>query len=207
VNFIEVKKYDLPDFQILSEQEYPDFRYFIWKPDRYYLILGSSNKAETSLIVENVLNDQIPVYKRPSGGESVLLGPDTLVLSTLIHTQKLEDPPKHFHDCNIRIMNALTEMGVKNISQKGISDIAIGNKKIAGSSIYRKTNIVFYHAVLNVAESPEKLEKYLAMPSKQPDYRQNRPHHEFVTSLKAEGYDFGEQFPLILERMLNHSAP
>lgn len=200
---IEVKRYDLPDFHILDLPDYPDFKFNIWKPDGFYLVLGSSNQVEKSLNIENVLSDNIPVYKRPSGGESVVLSPKTLVLSTLIHTEKLEDPPKHFHACNQRIINALTQFGIKNLAEKGISDIAIGNKKIAGSSIYRKTNIVFFHAVLNVAEDTSVMEKYLQMPAKQPDYRLNRSHSEFVTSLKNEGYDFGDNFPDRLSAILN----
>lgn len=187
---LEVKKYDLIDIELLTKQHLPDLQFFVWQPDRVYIVLGSSNKAEESLQIDQVLRDKAEVLKRPSGGESVLLTPRTLVLSTLIRTEKLEDPPSHFRAVNSKIISLLEEKGVRNLSQKGISDIAIGNKKILGSSIYRRTNLVFYHAVLNVSESTSMMERYLAHPKKQPDYRLDRKHHDFVTSLKAEGYSF-----------------
>ena len=154
------------------------------------MVLGSSNKAEISIDLDNIISDKVEVYKRPSGGESVILTPKTLVLATLIHTKKLEDPPRHFRAINGKIISTLQSLGVEHLSQKGISDISIGEKKILGSSIYRRTNIVFYHAVLNVSETTELMERYLLHPQKQPDYRNNRRHRDFVTSLHAEGYAF-----------------
>jgi len=200
---IEVKKYNLPDIEILHQQSLADLEFFVWKPDKTYLILGSSNKAETSLIAENVIADNVEVYKRPSGGESVVLSPKTLVLATIIRTKGLEDPPKHFLKANNKIINSLSHFGVKNLKQKGISDIAIGEKKIAGSSIYRKTNIVFFHCVLNVSEDTAIMEKYLLFPQKQPDYRLNRSHTDFVTSLDREGYHFDTHFEEKLRILLN----
>jgi len=187
---LEVKKYDLVDIELLTKQHLADLKFFVWQPDRVYIVLGSSNKMEDSLQIDHVLHDKAAVLKRPSGGESVLLTPQTIVLATLIHTQKLEDPPSHFRAINSKIISILEAKGVHNLSHKGISDIAIGNKKILGSSIYRRTNLVFYHAVLNVSESTSLMERYLTHPKKQPDYRLDRKHHDFVTSLKAEGYHF-----------------
>jgi lipoate-protein ligase A len=49
---------------------------------------------------------------------------------------------------------------------------------------------LIYQAVLNVSEDPILFEKYLRHPRREPDYRSGRSHSEFVTSLKAEGYNF-----------------
>jgi lipoate-protein ligase A len=185
---IKIHEYDLPDISILQDEEWPDYQFFTWIPDSLYLILGQSNKAETSLKLDNVVQDKVKVYKRPSGGESVILSPNTLVISTIIRSEKLENPGKYFDTANRRIIAALGSFGIKNLNQKGISDIAIGDKKILGSSIYRKTNKVFYHAVLNVSEDPRLMEKYLSHPGKEPDYRKGRKHSEFVSSVFGEGY-------------------
>ncbi|PLW94333.1 MAG: hypothetical protein C0591_13050, partial [Marinilabiliales bacterium] len=68
--------------------------------------------------------------------------------------------------------------------------ISIGVKKILGSSIYRKQQTLFYHAVLNISEPVENISLYLKHPKKEPDYRLGRNHEEFFTSLKNEGYSF-----------------
>ncbi|MBT4409253.1 MAG: hypothetical protein HN936_05775 [Bacteroidetes bacterium] len=184
---IEVLSYDLPDSCLIQVDADANGWHF-WQPDEKYLVLGQSNKAERSLIVDQVLADNVRVYKRPSGGESVILSPKTLVISVRLLSGKLENPQIYFRRINSVIINALKETGVKDISYKGISDITIGEKKILGSSIYRKKNMVFYHAVLNVSENILLISKYLQHPPKEPDYRQGRDHADFVTSLHEAGY-------------------
>lgn len=184
---ITVKKYDLPDFDIMERQD--DFTVKVWRPDQTCLVLGQSNHPDTSLVVEQVLEDQIPVYKRPSGGETVILTPNMLVISVVFRVPTLQNPKPYFVKVNSGIISALEKQGVTGLNQKGISDIAIYDKKILGSSIYRTTEKMFYHAVLNISESIDTISKYIAHPAKEPDYRQGRSHKEFVTSLEEAGYE------------------
>lgn len=187
---IEIKKYDLPDFSIY-ESDKNTFR--IWQPEETYVILGTSNKPEDALNEENILHDHIPVYKRPSGGQSVVLTINTLVISVLKIESELKAPKIFFQQINSLIISAFEEIGVKNLSHKGISDIAIGEKKILGSSIYRNKEKNFYHAVLNISESTDLFERYLKHPVKEPDYRKGRKHKEFVISLKDSGNCFDHE--------------
>jgi lipoate-protein ligase A len=64
----------------------------------------------------------------------------------------------------------------------------MGDKKILGSSLYRNASQVLYHQVLLVDAPLEPMMRYLRHPSREPDYRQGRPHHDFVVSLRGEGY-------------------
>jgi len=183
----EVQKYTLPDLDIIDSDS--EVSLCVWRPDRAYLVLGQSNKAETSLDMEAVLADGVAVMKRPSGGETVILTPNTIVIAISFTTETLKNPKEYFHKINDSIIAVLAENGIQNLLQKGISDIAIGEKKILGSSIYRRPNRVFYHAVLNVAEEISIIARYIRHPSREPDYRKGRSHSEFVTSIKAERYD------------------
>lgn len=141
-----------------------------------------------SLFEDKVQADQIPVYKRPSGGESVILTPQTLIISVRLIDPELSNPHVYFKQINSLLIKELSELGIADLSYKGISDIAIGNKKILGSSIYRKRDLVFYHAVLNISESLDQIAYYLAHPQREPDYRKGRNHTDFVTSLHQAGY-------------------
>ena len=185
---IEIKKYDLPDFAIYESNKNT---FYIWQPEETYVVLGTSNKPEESLNEENILAENIPVYKRPSGGQSVVLTPNTLVIAVLKIDSEITAPKIFFQKINALIIEALEQLGVKNLSHKGISDIAIGEKKILGSSMYRNKEKNFYHAVLNISENSDIFEKYLKHPVKEPEYRNGRSHRDFVTSLKSEGYSFG----------------
>ena len=184
---LEVRKYDLPDIDIFYDEENPtDF--FLWVPDDFYVVLGNSNKPYQNLKEKNIRDDDVTVYKRPSGGETVILTPRTLVVSLKVTLEKFSNPSAHFRYFNQKIIEALANLGVQDLYYRGISDIAIGDRKILGSSIYRRRNLLFYHAVLNVSESVDTIDRYIKHPVKEPDYRSGRSHHEFVTSLHAEGY-------------------
>jgi len=160
----------------------------IWVPDGIYLVLGASNKSEKSLHEDLVEKDGIKVFKRPSGGESVVLSPKTLIISIRLFSNKLENPQVYFKKINSLILKSMESLGVRDLKYRGISDLAIGDFKILGSSIYRKKKLVFYHAVLNVSEDISLIAKYLKHPTKEPDYRAGRDHASFVTSLYKAGY-------------------
>lgn len=183
---IDVQKYDLFDYSIFESSK--DYDYCLWHPDDNYIVLGRANKADLALETELVEQDHIKVYKRPSGGETVILTPNTLVISVKVKIGKELNTQKYFREINDKIMDGLSTLGVQDLSMKGISDISIGDKKILGSSIYLRKQTLFYHAVLNINESIDFIAKYLKHPTKEPDYRKGRSHKDFVTSLHLEGY-------------------
>ena len=186
---VEVKSYDLKDYSIFNSEKESDF--LLWQPDKTYIVLGRSNRlAEESVFIEKAKQDKIDIYKRPSGGEAVILSSNTLVISVKLPLNITIKTHQYFVLINDAIIAALSELGVKHLGNKGISDISIGLKKILGSSIYRKQQTLFYHAVLNVSEPIESISRYLKHPKREPDYRLGRDHTEFVTSLKEEGYQF-----------------
>lgn len=186
---LEVGKYNLPDINILGKSDVKSYSLNTWIPDTTYIILGQSNSIEKSVITEKIVKDEVRILKRPSGGESVVLTPNTIVISSVIKTSSFKNPKEYFEKINEKIIQVLRKLGIQDLHHKGISDIAIGEKKILGSSIYRRKDTVFYHAVLNVSETTDFMEKYLTHPNKEPDYRKGREHKDFVTSLSEQGYE------------------
>ena len=167
------------------------------------IVLGQSNLLDQSVYIGRAAVDGVPVYKRPSGGETVALSPGTLVVSILKRGDGLRSPRLYFNAYNEKIMQALRGLGVKNLSANGISDICVGDQKILGSSIYRNKDRVFYHGVLNRAESVDVIERYLKHPLREPVYRDGRSHKDFVTSLAQKGYQFsGEEIRSVLLKEL-----
>ncbi len=160
----------------------------VWYPSVLCVVVGQSGKLERSILLDAVIRDGLPVYRRPSGGEAVLLSPDTLVISAIITETDFRSPLIYFRIFNQLVKESLESLGIHRLEYRGISDIAIGEKKILGSAIYRTQRKIFYHAVLNVAMPNSAIAAYLSHPQKEPDYRRGRPHDQFVTSLHAEGY-------------------
>lgn len=184
---VPVEPYNLPDLSLLKDKE--GFSMMVWQPDRKTLVLGQSNKAETSVFCQQAIADGISIIKRPSGGETVILTPETLVIAIGFSSNRLRNPSVYFVPVNNAIASALNRAGIGSVNRRGISDLALGEKKILGSSIYRTPTRVLYHAVLNVSESPETIARYIRHPAKEPDYRSGRQHADFVTSIRNQGFD------------------
>ncbi len=180
-----VLPYNLPDETLISAA---DTGIMVWQPDKLCVVLGQSNHAETSLNCSQVMEDNCPVIKRNSGGETVLLSPETLVISIAFDTAGFQNPSQYFKRINQAIIDELNQHLDVDLVQRGISDISCDEKKILGSSIYRHRSRVLYHAVLNVAMSVDIIERYIAHPSKEPDYRKGRKHGDFVSSLAELGF-------------------
>jgi lipoate-protein ligase A len=177
--------YNLPDIDLLKKKSN---QFLIWIPDKVYIVLGASNKPADALNMDNVARDNITVLRRPSGGQTVILTPNNVLIAAVFFGNKTMHPKEVFQQINKLIISAIEETGIHNLIMMGISDIAISNKKILGSAIYRSKTALLYHAVLNLGEPASTFERYLKHPSKEPDYRQGRSHTEFVTSLKENGY-------------------
>jgi len=182
---LNIKPYDLPDAAMFNGY---DNGIRLWQPDKTYIILGQSNTPEGSVRIKNVLDDNITVMKRPTGGEAVILTPGMLVITITKETDKFMPSSLFFRETNERIKYTLSLNGVKSLNSKGISDICIGEKKILGSAMHRKANRMVYHAVLNIEEESSIIEKYLLHPKREPEYRSGRSHSMFVTSLQDEGF-------------------
>jgi len=196
---VNTKDYYLPDIQLLDKNTN---QYLTWIPDKTYIVLGASNNAEESLHMENVIEDKVCILKRPSGGQTVILTPNNIMISAVFFDQEKLHPKDIFQHINKLIISAIEKTGIRNLSAMGISDIAIGGKKILGSAIYRNKRALLYHAVLNLGEPASTFERYLKHPSKEPDYRKGRSHSDFVTSLKEKGYANGAHH---MENMLSLS--
>lgn len=109
--------YSLPDADILLPDN--SNRYKIWVPDRIYIVLGRSNNVENALIKENVLQDDLIVMQRPSGGETVILTPSTLVFSIKFPLLKRVDPQILFKTINNSLIEEFISAGVEGVYSKG----------------------------------------------------------------------------------------
>jgi len=181
-----VLPYSLPDLTFFHSRKI-ELDTMCWIPDRRIIVLGRGSQPEQAFFPEQAARRNIPVMRRPSGGETVLLSPHTILIAAVRTGVKLQSPHRFFTEFNQRVISALQSCGVEDLNQKGTSDICIGRKKILGSSIYWHRNRLLYHAVLNVGEPLENIDILLKHPPREPEYRKGRSHSEFVTSLRSAG--------------------
>ena len=91
----------------------------------------------------------------------------------------------YFSLLNASLISALATSwpALGKMAQAGISDIVINNRKVAGTSLFRSRNYLLFQASILVEDQIATVEKYLAHPSKEPDYREGRSHSAFLSCL------------------------
>ena len=161
----------------------------IYEARRIEVVLGRSAKIEEDVVEENCTADGIPISRRRGGGGTVVLSPGTVIISIAGLSNLQYHLREHMNAVNRTIIATLEQLGVDCPVIQGISDIALGNKKILGSSLYRRKDLVLYQGSLLVNSDLTLMDRYLKMPRKQPEYRGGRRHEAFVTSLHNEGYN------------------
>ncbi len=162
--------------------------YRLYEPPTLCAVLGASGKPAQDLLLEHLEADGVPWMKRRGGGGTVILGPGQVVLALVTTVESPFRNREYAAAINSWIVDSLALLGVNGVHPEGISDLAIGEKKIVGTSLYRTRLVLFYQASLLVSNDISVFTRYLAMPTKVPEYRAGRSHEEFCTTIAREGY-------------------
>ena len=72
---------------------------------------------------------------------------------------------------------------------QGISDLAIGGRKVSGNAQRRKRNALLFHGTILYAMESDLIARYLKHPARQPEYRKDRPHGAFLRTIDASPED------------------
>jgi lipoate---protein ligase len=160
----------------------------VYEPASLCAVLGAAGRPELDLLLGNLAADGVPWKKRRGGGGTVVLGPGQVVLALVKEVGSPFRNKEYAAAINSWIVEALENLGVRGAHPEGISDLAIGEKKIVGTSIYRSRLVLFYQASLLVSNDISIFTRYLSFPQKVPEYRRGRSHEDFCTTLAREGY-------------------
>ena len=165
-----------------------DYACEIYEAQRIEVVLGRSSNMEEDVMTDTCAEDGIPVSRRRGGGGTVLLSSGTIILSIAGRSSLQYHLREHMNAVNTIIIDTLKQLDVNPLLIRGTSDITLGMKKILGSSLYRRKDLLLYQGSLLVNPDLNLIKRYLKQPRKQPAYRKYRPHEDFVTSLYNEGY-------------------
>jgi lipoate-protein ligase A len=159
----------------------------LWEPTAPLVVVGRSSQVAGEVRLDECQRRGIPVLRRASGGAAIVAGPGCLmyavVLSYARHPELRMLDQAHQYVLR-RIAAGLSTLGiVADIC--GTSDLAVGGRKFSGNSLRCKREHFLYHGTLLYDFDLSLISSLLGVPPRVPDYRENRPHEEFVTNLKA----------------------
>ena len=155
------------------------------------VVLSRSRDPGREVFLERCADDSVPVVVRPSGGGAVVLAPGTVAASVVLPVAAAEQfPEPNFRRFCGAVADRLSSCGVRGIEMRGVSDLCLADRKIAGSSLRLWRGRVLFQIAVLVDSDIGLLERYLRHPSREPDYRRGRSHRDFVTSLRAAGFPF-----------------
>ncbi len=194
---LSIGVYDLDDPLIEATMATRRPRHRLYRPEGVQVVLGRGSRPEKELNIEACLEDRATVLRRHGGGCAVVLDPGNVIVSAVLPVTGFGGSPGHFARLTHWLTDGLRRAGIGGVQQQGISDLALGERKIGGACIYRTRELLFYSATLLVQPETALIERYLTHPPREPDYRRGRPHAEFVTSLAAEFSGIGETEDLL----------
>ncbi len=167
------------------------------------VVHGPSCVPEREIDCGRCAHDGVPVVARRGGGGTVVLAPGMLVV-VVVAPRPAGDVRAIYAWVHRAMIGVLRSAGIELV-ERGTSDLACGNRKVAGSSLYvpRAPRVFFYQASLMVDCELGLLDRYLLHPPREPAYRAGRSHREFCTTLRAEGVrQTAREIGALLERHL-----
>src|SRR5262245_1504877 len=166
----------------------------ILQPEKFFVVLGHANRSAEEVDLAVCAAGRIPILRRVSGGGTVLQGPGCLNYSLILNCKALEvrSIASTFRYVLEHHRNWIERsVGVK-VSVEGGSDLAIAGRKFSGNAQYRKSRYALVHGSFLLNFDLAFIHRCLRLPVKQPAYRHNRPHLEFVTNLDLRGGRLGD---------------
>ncbi len=205
---LTTRPYDLDDDLMAQARGDNQPRVRVYQFDHIAVVIGRGGKQELELHTENIAADNIPLYRRAGGGCSVVLDPGNVIVSLALPLPGIGQIKTAFNAVTDWMIAGLAASGVPDVVQRGVSDLVIAEQKIGGSCVYRTRGLLYYSTTLLCEQKMPLIGKYLQHPPREPEYRQGRPHQQFVGSLSDLcGVSLNDKFVTILNSHLFNSLP
>jgi lipoate---protein ligase len=156
-----------------------------WEPADYALVLGASCRLADDVHVDACRADGVPIFRRTSGGGTVVVGPGSLNVSVILPESAA--PGLSAVDRAHRYVLEWIARSIRRagpaVTLEGRGDLVLDDRKCGGSAQRRLKRWFMVHCSILYDFPIERIVRYLAIPRRQPEYRQGRDHHEFLSNV------------------------
>src|SRR5438552_1825728 len=161
-----------------------------WEPAQYFVVVGYGNRVATEVNLPYCQRNSIPILRRCTGGGTVLQGPGCLNYSLILRADS-SGPLHSIAAANAFILKrhqaALAALLQAQVEMQGHTDLAIGGFKFSGNAQRRRKRFLLFHGSFLLHLDLSLIETTLPLPARQPDYRRNRSHSDFLINLNLPG--------------------
>ncbi len=170
-----------------------------WESPEYFVVVGYANKIASEVNVAACEAHGLPILRRCSGGGAVVQGPGCLNYALVLHISD-DGPLRNISAANRFIMQrnraAIASLQpirgtggghatTPAVCVRGHTDLCLGNLKFSGNSQRRRKRSLLFHGTFLLNFDLSLIAELLLPPSRQPAYRESRPHADFLTNLGA----------------------
>jgi lipoate-protein ligase A len=167
-----------------EENDGPEVLRF-WESPGFFVVIGSSNRVSAEVNLDACKADGVPVLRRNSGGGAVLQGPGCLNYALVLRMEgtcaSIDGTNRFVLEQNAR---SLGRSAGENVERRGFTDLTIANLKFSGNAQRRRLRYLLFHGTFLLSFDLPKIARYLAFPSREPDYRNGRSHTDFVMNIR-----------------------
>ena len=160
------------------------------------IVLGISGKPEEMVHTDRVAEAGVPLIKRFSGGGTIVCDRNTVFATFIAAEEAMPDVapyPEPILAWTAGVYDdALRRCGVDQF-RVNANDYCLGELKFGGNAQSISGKRWLHHSSLLWDYDSERME-LLKQPKRQPAYRENRPHGNFVKALKG---DIGSRSELV----------
>jgi lipoate-protein ligase A len=162
-----------------------------WEWPQFAVVLGAGSRLSEDVDEEACRAAGVPIVRRSSGGGTVLLGSGclcfTLVLDT-VERPALTKIGSSYRYILERMARALDQV-LPAIGLAGTSDLASLGRKFSGNAQQRKRRFLLHHGTLLYVFELTKIASLLRAPARQPEYRKQRNHDQFLVNMPTNASD------------------
>jgi lipoate-protein ligase A len=170
--------------EVDSGEREPTLRF--WESSTTFVVVGYGNDLDRECRVLECEKHGIPIFRRASGGGTVLQGPGCLNYSLILKTGRAEET-LNIGKTNCHVMetnrDALGQALGQKVEIEGHTDLAIDGVKFSGNAQRRKKNALLFHGTVLLDFDLSLIDRTLRPPSVEPEYREGRPHDQFCRNI------------------------
>lgn len=165
----------------------------LWQFPQTTAVLGRGSRVGDEINLPYCQQHQIPVLRRCSGGASVVGGPGCLMYSLVMDLQEQPEMRKldKVHPFMMdRVLTAVRQSLAPSdrdrVRFQGTCDLTYDNQKFSGNSLRITRSHLLYHGTLLLDADLDQIADCLATAPRQPEYREQRQHRDFITNLPVD---------------------